>query len=42
MFILYNFLKQAVLGLHIHFKLMVSPFYFPDDRVTDSDVTFVV
>lgn len=33
MFILYNFVKQAVLGLHIYFKLTVSPFYFPDDRV---------
>lgn len=31
--ILCNFMKQAVLGLHIHFKLMVSPFYFPYGRV---------
>jgi len=42
MFILCNFVKHAVLGLHIHFKLMVSPFYFPDDRVTNSGVMFVV
>lgn len=42
MFILYNFVKQAVLGLHTHFKLTVSPFYFPHDRVTNLGVMFVV
>lgn len=41
-FILYNFMKQAVLGLHTHFKLTVSPFYFPHDRVTNLGVMFVV
>lgn len=42
MFILYNFMKQAVLGLHTRFRLMVSPFYFPHDRVTNLGVMFVV
>lgn len=42
MFILYNFMKQAVLGLHTYFKLMVSPFYFPHDRVANLGVMFVV
>lgn len=42
MFILYNFMEQAVLGIHIHFKLTVSPFYVPDDRVTNLGVMFVV
>lgn len=42
MFTLHNFMKQAVLGLHAYLKLMVSPFYFPHDRVTHLGVMFVV